>query len=68
LAKDISLLEVIDVLSKIEMLDCLGNKNNCINWSECLVRDLWDDFYKSIYRTFGNKTLKTIISRRSANA
>ncbi|HIE36375.1 MAG TPA: Rrf2 family transcriptional regulator [Candidatus Omnitrophica bacterium] len=63
----IHLSEIINVLSRNRIIDCLKDPSNCKRKNECLVKDIWWEIYQKIQMIFKGKTLETIVRRQKRN-
>lgn len=58
---EISLLEVVGLLSKNKLRQCLKIPHHCKRYDDCLVRGVWKEVYQAVQTVFKNKTLETIV-------
>ena len=60
---DISLAEVIDVISHNKVIDCVKGPSGCRRSTNCLVKELLEEAYQKMQSVFKKKTLATILKR-----
>ena len=60
---DISLAQVIDVISHNKVIDCIKGPSQCRRSTNCLVKGLLEEAYCKMQSVFKKKTLATILKR-----
>ncbi len=63
--REIKLLEVINILSHSKVMGCVKGSSSCKRYADCVVKDLLEEVYNKIHSVFRNKTLATVMKRRS---
>jgi Rrf2 family iron-sulfur cluster assembly transcriptional regulator len=63
----IYLSEIINILSRNRIINCLKNPSNCKRKDECLVKDIWWEVYQKIQEIFEGRTLESIIKKQKRN-
>lgn len=59
----VSISEVINILSRNKVLDCLKGTSACKRYGGCAVKDILEEAYVKFQSVFEDKTLATIIKR-----
>ncbi|UCC94437.1 MAG: Rrf2 family transcriptional regulator [Candidatus Omnitrophota bacterium] len=60
---EIRLSEVISILSRNRVMECLKTPSSCLRQEDCRIKGLLEEVYNKIQGIFENKTLETIIKR-----
>ena len=63
--KKISIWEVLKLLeSKHSLVDCLSDTHACEHVSDCPVRPIWGEAYKSMTKLFKDTSLQDVLEDR----
>ena len=60
----ITLNEIINILSRNKVIDCVKGSPGCLRYSSCIIKDLLEEAYTKVQLVFKGKTLATIIKKR----
>lgn len=58
---EISLTEVISILSHTKVIDCVKGSSSCERFKNCAVKDLLEEAYNQFQLVFKNRTLDSLL-------